>query len=208
MSFFVFLQEWPDDALELVAHKFLDDVEISDQIRSHTVQMCKQFHKDVIALSQKYSDELDRRNYVTPTSYLELIKTFKNLLDKKRFEILSLRERYVIGNEKLESSENQIVAMQKELTDLQPKMIKMSQETEDLINVIEKEAGEVDAVKQIVEADTEKANKAAMEAQSIKDECEDQLEMAMPALSEAISALDTLKPQDIACESISPSKHF
>jgi dynein heavy chain len=121
------------------------------------------------------------------------------LLDKKRLEIIKLRERYVVGIEKLELSENQIGIMQKELNDLKPKMIKASKETEELIVVIEKEAGEVDAVKQIVEADKEQANRATMEAQFIKDECEEALEMAMPALNDAVSALNTLKPQDISC---------
>ena len=32
----------------------------------------------------------------------------------------------------------------------------------------------------------------------MKDECEEQLDLAMPALNEAIAALDTLKPQDIS----------
>ena len=54
-------------------------------------------------------------------------------------------------------------------------------------------------VKQIVEADKEQANRATMEAQFIKDECEEALEMAMPALNDAVSALNTLKPQDISC---------
>ena len=121
------------------------------------------------------------------------------MLDKKRLEIIKLRERYVVGIEKLELSENQIGIMQKELNDLKPKMIKASKETEELIVVIEKEAGEVDAVKQIVEADKEQANRATMEAQFIKDECEEALEMAMPALNDAVSALNTLKPQDISC---------
>ncbi len=121
------------------------------------------------------------------------------MLEKKRLEIIKLRERYVVGIEKLELSENQIGIMQKELNDLKPKMIKASKETEELIVVIEKEAGEVDAVKQIVEADKEQANRATMEAQFIKDECEEALEMAMPALNDAVSALNTLKPQDISC---------
>ncbi len=60
--------------------------------------------------------------------------------------------------------------------------------------------GEVDVIKQIVEADTEQTNRTTMEAQAIKDECEDQLEMAIPALNEAITALNTLKPQDISCK--------
>ena len=120
------------------------------------------------------------------------------MLDKKRLEIIKLRERYVIGIEKLEMSEDQISIMQKELNELKPQMIKASRETEELIVIIEREAGEVDAVKQIVEADKERANKATMEAQFIKDECEEALEMAMPALNDAISALNTLKPQDIS----------
>lgn len=193
-------KEWPDDALELVAHKFLDDVEMKEQIREQTVQMCKLFHKNVVDLSAKYFEEMQRRNYVTPSSYLELLKTFKSLLDKKRFEILSLKERYVIGLEKLEASETQINIMQRELTDLQPIMKAKSLETEELIKIIEKEASEVDKVKQVVEADKERVNSAAVDAQQIKDECEEQLEMAMPALKEAVSALDTLKPQDISCE--------
>lgn len=147
----------------------------------------------------RYYNELQRRNYVTPTSYLELIKTFKDLLEKKRLEIIKLRERYIVGIEKLELSENQIGVMQKELNELKPKMVKASKETEELIVVIEKEAGEVDAVKQIVEADKEQANKATMEAQFIKDECEEALDMAMPALNDAVAALNTLKPQDISC---------
>lgn len=49
-----------------------------------------------------------RRNYVTPTSYLELIKTFKTMLNKKRMEILTLKKRYVIGLEKLGFSEQQV----------------------------------------------------------------------------------------------------
>jgi dynein heavy chain len=56
----------------------------------------------------RYFDTLRRRNYVTPTSYLELIKTFKRLLDKKRMEILTLKERYIVGLQKLEYSEQQV----------------------------------------------------------------------------------------------------
>ena len=45
---------------------------------------------------------------MTPTSYLELIKTFKNLLNKKRLELITLKDRYVVGLEKLEFSESQV----------------------------------------------------------------------------------------------------
>ena len=46
-------QPWPEDALELVANKFLDDVEMSQEVREETVIMCKHFHQSVRALSEK-----------------------------------------------------------------------------------------------------------------------------------------------------------
>ena len=45
---------------------------------------------------------------MTPTSYLELILTFKNLLAKKRNEIMMLKQRYVTGLEKLAFAASQV----------------------------------------------------------------------------------------------------
>ncbi|KAK6993742.1 dynein heavy chain 3 axonemal, partial [Biomphalaria glabrata] len=188
---------WPEDALEMVANKFLDDVEMSTEIRSETVTMCKHFHESVRALSQKYYEEMRRVNYVTPTCYLELIKTFKTLLGKQRLQILTLKNRYNVGLEKLQFSEGQINVMQTELLELQPKLIETSQETEELISIIERETIEVEDIKRIVEVDEAVANKAAQEAEAIKMDCEEKLSIAMPAMNAAVSALDTLKQNDI-----------
>nr|XP_054750956.1 dynein axonemal heavy chain 3-like isoform X12 [Lytechinus pictus] len=188
---------WPEDALEMVAHKFLDDVEMSDEIRAETVVMCKHFHETVRAMSDRFFTILRRANYVTPTSYLELIKTFKTLLNRKRMEILTLKNRYIVGLEKLGFAASQISVMQEELTALQPMLIENSKETDKLIAIVQKETQEVDAKRQIVAADEAVANAAAKEAQAIKEDCEANLAVAMPALNAAVKALDTLKQQDI-----------
>jgi len=78
------LQSWPNDALQAVATRFLGEVEMTQQVREGCIEMCKQFHTTTMELSERYHSELERHNYVTPTSYLELISTFKMLLDKKR----------------------------------------------------------------------------------------------------------------------------
>ena len=44
---------WPDDALEMVANKFLEEVDLDDDIRRETVVMCKHFHQSVRLLSDK-----------------------------------------------------------------------------------------------------------------------------------------------------------
>ena len=45
-------------------------------------------------MSENFYEILRRRNYVTPTSYLELILTFKKLLGCKRDEIVLIKNRY------------------------------------------------------------------------------------------------------------------
>uniref|UniRef100_A0A2K5MUZ9 Dynein axonemal heavy chain 3 n=1 Tax=Cercocebus atys TaxID=9531 RepID=A0A2K5MUZ9_CERAT len=191
-------QSWPRDALELVANKFLEDVELDDNIRIEVVSMCKYFQESVKKLSLDYYNKLRRHNYVTPTSYLELILTFKTLLNSKRQEVAMMRNRYLTGLQKLDFAASQVAVMQRELTALQPQLILTSEETAKMMVKIEAETREADAKKLLVQADEKEANVAAAIAQGIKNECEGDLAEAMPALEAALAALDTLNPADIS----------
>ena len=42
------------------------------------------FHTETLELSETYLKETHRTNYVTPTSYLDLMLIFQKLLDKQR----------------------------------------------------------------------------------------------------------------------------
>ena len=68
---------------------------------------------------------------MTPTSYLELISTFKTLLAEKRTEVAQLRDRYSNGYDCLIGTENKVNVMQKELEDLQPILVETGKETEE-----------------------------------------------------------------------------
>lgn len=71
-------------------------------------------------------------------------------------------------------------------------------EVEELMQRVEKEKREVvEPTKAIVQRDEEEASAQAADAKAIKDECESALAQAMPILEEALSALDTLSPNDI-----------
>lgn len=99
---------WPEDALEMVARKFLEEIELDNTIKKESINMCKLFHESIRKISEKYLAELGRHNYVTPTSYLELILTFKNLLQLKRNEISLMKNRYTNGLEKLAFAATQV----------------------------------------------------------------------------------------------------
>ncbi|XP_026150549.1 dynein heavy chain 7, axonemal isoform X2 [Mastacembelus armatus] len=190
-------QTWPEDALQAVACRFLEDVEMTAEIREGCINMCKSFHTSTTELSVRFLAELQRHNYVTPTSYLELISTFKTLLETKRVEVMNLKSRYEVGLEKLESAAEQVATMQVELEALQPQLLVASKEVDEMMVVIEHESVEVAETEKVVKMDEAVANEQAMAAKAIKDECDADLAEAMPILESAMAALNTLTTQDI-----------
>lgn len=96
-------------------------------------------------LSAQFQTEAGRMNYVTPTSYLELITMFASLLTRRRSEVSAAKKRYEGGLEKLEFTENQVTLMQDELTALKPTLVKTVADTEQLMATVQKEKTEVRA---------------------------------------------------------------
>jgi len=135
---------------------------------------------------------------VTPTSYLELINTFKALLQEKRKEIMDLKNRYGNGYSCLIKTEGDVFKMQKELEDLQPILVQKGQETEQQLIVVSKENAEAQIVKDRVAVDEAEAQKFADEAGAIKKDCEEKLAEAIPALNAAKDAVNCIKTSDIA----------
>ncbi|KAG5305945.1 DYH3 protein, partial [Pseudoatta argentina] len=188
---------WPEDALEKVARMSLRDLDIGSELREKCVQMCKQFHTSVSVTSEDYYLTYGRKYYVTPTSFLQLIKSLYRLYGQKIEQITMQQNRYETGLEKLDFAAGQVSIMQKELHQLQPKLLAQSQLSDKLMIRIEQDTVNVEAKKEIVAADEALANEAAAAAQAIKDDCESDLAEATPALEAALAALDTLKPADI-----------
>ena len=46
------VQAWPSDALEMVANKFLEDVELETELHKSCVFICQHFHQSVRKLSE------------------------------------------------------------------------------------------------------------------------------------------------------------
>lgn len=126
-----------------------------------------------------------------------MLKLFKCLYVEKHKEITAKRERYTTGLEKLENAAAQVGDMQQKLYDLQPKLKQLSDETEQIMITIERDTAEAEKKKEVVGADEAAANEAAASAQAIKDDCDSDLQEAIPALNAALAALNTLKPPDI-----------
>ncbi|XP_017795795.1 PREDICTED: dynein heavy chain 7, axonemal-like [Habropoda laboriosa] len=192
------LQPWPEDALLAVATRFLSTIELTDHERTAGIDMCQFFHVSTETLSVEFLTRLDRQVYVTPTSYLEMINTFKDLLGKKREEIISTKTRYERGLGQLDETQKQVVTMQETLKSLQPQLIIATQDVQRMLLEVDKEKQEAAEFEKVVKIDEEAAVVYANEAAAIKAECDADLAEAMPILKRAQSALDTLTTADIA----------
>lgn len=115
---------------------------------------------------------MGRVYYVTPTSYLELINTFKSLLSEKRREVNNLKDRYGNGYDCLISTEANVNVMEKELVDLQPILVQKGKETEEKLVIVTRETEAADKIKQAVTVEENDAQKIADEANEIKTDCE------------------------------------
>jgi len=188
---------WPTDALGTVANTFLSEINVEESLKPKLAELCVTIHSSVQNLSERFLTEARRYFYVTPTSYLELITSYKNLLDDKQTEVRTVKNRYEIGLEKLISTEEQVATMQEELEALQPQLIQSSKETDEAMVVIAAETVEADKVKAVVSKDEAIASAEAAKVQAIKDECTADLAEAMPMLEAAVKALDTLTKNDI-----------
>lgn len=116
-----------------VAKRFLATVELTELERNAAIEMCQTFHTSTEVLSNEFLIRLNRHNYVTPTSYLEMINTFKTLLARKRNELIMSKQRYETGLMQLDSAAGQVGVMQENLEALQPQLVEAAANVQTIV---------------------------------------------------------------------------
>eukprot|EP00741_Cyanophora_paradoxa_P012299 tig00000169_g11885.t1 len=188
---------WPDEALKSVAYDFFQDVPVSDAVKSGVVEMCGKVHLSVERKSHEYLSELRRHNYVTPTSYLELLQAFRQLYGERGREIAEKKSRYQVGLDKLQHTQGIVDTLQKQLEAAKPQL-------EETMKMVEQQQVQIAADKEQAAVVQEEAAKAEAEAkskqeecQSIKDSAQSDLDKALPALEAAVKCLSKLDKSQI-----------
>jgi dynein heavy chain len=190
---------WPDEALRGVATEAFSDVQLGDDtISKAVVEMCRDVHQAVEKKSVSFLSALRRYNYVTPTSYLELLSTFKKLLAEKRGELTTAKNRLVIGLDKIITTEEVVSKLKEDLTVLQPILDKTSIEVEEMMVVIAADKESAAVTKELVAKEEAAASSKAAECKEIKDSAEKDLAEALPALAAAVKCLENLSKADIS----------
>lgn len=188
---------WPEDALTMVANHYMGKVNVSDRAKAAAVIACKQFHVDARVISANFFSNYGRKTYITSASYLDLIKSFTSLTNRKQRELRAAKLRYTNGLDKLMQAADAVSIMQRDLNELKPQLIIMAAKSAKMMEEIEGETAVADKAAAQVKEDQKVANVQAAAAQELKKDCEADLALALPILDDAIAALNTLKPGDI-----------
>jgi dynein heavy chain len=122
---------------------------------------------------------------VTPTSYIELIRTFQTLLTEKRKVVKELICKYANGFEKIVTTEQSVGKMQENLIKLQPELKKAAEQTEVKMKEVAEKKAEADVLKEAISGEEQIVTTAANAAHAIKEDCNRELELALPDLRAA-----------------------
>ncbi|XP_028430624.1 dynein heavy chain 1, axonemal isoform X1 [Perca flavescens] len=191
---------WPEEALQAVATSFLNELpelEASPTVIRGLTLMCVKIHQMVASMCEQYLAELSRHNYVTPKSYLELLKIFSNLTGRKKQELCGARQRMKTGLDKLLSTAEDVSKMLEELETMRPLLEEAAKDTEVTMETIKKDTVVAEETRKSVQAEEAKASEKARFAGAIAADAQRDLDEALPALDAALASLKSLNKNDV-----------
>ena len=192
--------KWPRNALLSVSNRFLNDLEFfqnNEELKDALADMCVEIHESVQDMCEKFYNELRRKVYTTPKSYLDMIKLYLRMLEQKREQFLQRRKILTNGLKKLNEANSVVATLQKEIEELQPLLVVKSKDANELLAKIAVDQKEADQVKETVEKEAKIVGKQADETKAIQADAQADLDKALPALQAANNALKTLNKGDV-----------
>lgn len=154
--------------------------------------MCTIVHTSVENVSEKFWNELRRRVYTTPKSYLDLISLYLNKLEQKRHEMNTNRNRLANGLKKLNDTNERIAVLKVDLAEMQPKLVESNENLKITLEKVSKDKAIADTKEASAMIEKEAVEKKAAEAKLIKDEADDDYQKAVPVLENAKNVVDGL----------------
>jgi dynein heavy chain len=189
---------WPEAALVSVAERFLGDLELpSEDIRKAVVRMCGSVHRSIEDTSVKFYNELRRRIYTTPKSYLDLINLYMSMLKGLQDVVEIKSDRMKVGVRKLNETNSVVDGLKADLVALEPILREKAVETEALLIDVAKQKAEANVVAEKVAQEEAIVGKQAAETAAIAADAQKDLDRALPALQSAEKALASLTKADI-----------
>ena len=206
---------WPRDALMSVAQHVLKEASLqassaeqgaaSDSegadadsgLKARIAEVCVSMHMSMAAVSDAFYSELQRRVYTTPKSYLDLLQLYLKMIQERRLLLQRKQDTLANGVSKLEETNSVVAELQEQLTANQPVLVAKSQEAVELLEQVKIDKVEAQEVREKVQAEEAVVREQAGVVGELQAEAERDLAVALPALEDAVKALDALDKDKI-----------
>jgi len=169
---------WPAEALTNVAKGSVSDPDADMRLEGDEdacVEMFKIMHQSVEEKVEEFKQSMRRITYVTPTSYLELLSSYKKLLKAQRTKVEKGINRLGRGLEVLKTAAVEVDKLQRQLEESAPVLAETQIQVEKTKKVIAEETTKAEAIKSVVVVEEEEASKQAAEVKEIKDKADNEL---------------------------------
>lgn len=188
---------WPQDALYSVAKKFLEETDMpNDEVRESIVK----FMPFSFTVVNRYSDQIkaiERRFvYTTPKSFLELVKLFKSMLEKKMQRLDDEKTKFEIGVGKLKDTEEAVAVIEQELKIKSVEVEELKKEANEQATIVGAEKEIVDKKAAEASIESAKANVIAANVNALLASVQADLDAAEPLVQQAEAALRGLQKKD------------
>ncbi|XP_067125111.1 dynein axonemal heavy chain 6 isoform X2 [Centruroides vittatus] len=199
-STIVWFNEWPKEALFSIAESTFSDAELCCDELSITKlsKMCVNIHSTVIVKGNIFYQELNRPYYTTPTSYLELLSLYLEILEKSRENLNQAIKKFNNGLDNIYEAHKVIVKLKRELTAKEPELKRQRELTDSLLKKLASDQANADEVHQSIIKEKTIVKAKADETFAIQADAQKDLKEALPQLTLAIMALDAVDKNDIA----------
>jgi dynein heavy chain len=70
---------------------YIDTICVLQALKTTVAELCVKIHASIEEATQQFWAEMKRRYYITPSSYMELIRLYSRMLTKHRSDIMGSR---------------------------------------------------------------------------------------------------------------------
>jgi dynein heavy chain len=187
--------EWPNEALKNVARDYLEEIEEQRPFGVPVPSLMSFFsaaHLQVQQLNTSFKLELGRTNYVTPTSYLELLRTFTTIFEMKIKENGEALRRLENGITKLKEANRDVERLQAQLVKEEPELRRSEEEVSTMLERVTADKALADSKREVVAREELEAKKAQDEASEIAARVKAEVDEADKELDKTLEKIGLL----------------
>ena len=191
---------WPNEALKEVGLRHLrdsrDEAE-SDALLETISDLFVFLHDTTNQKAEQMREQIHRHTYVTPSSFIDLVRGFRTMLQSKKVSIIEQRDKLANGMSKLEETKVTVNEMREELKVQDARLQEKSAEVSKATESIQARQHIAEEQQTLVASEKVKIEQTKRAALADLAEAQTDLDRAMPTLLEAQAALDKLDKNDI-----------